>query len=59
MTSRLTASLRSILAPVPRRETTHFHLGHDGRAFVCDFHRCDSPALSLGEVAPGGRQAGR
>ena len=50
MTSRITASIRRMLVSRPSRAAVHFHLHHDGRAFVCDFAHCDSPALTLGEV---------
>jgi hypothetical protein len=50
MTSRITASLRHILTPALGQENVHFHLHHDGVPFVCDLDRCDSPALTLGEV---------
>ncbi len=28
----------------------HFHIGADGRPFVCDVVRCDSVSLSLREI---------
>jgi hypothetical protein len=34
----------------PTAEPVHFHLASDGRAYVCDFHACDSAALTLGEL---------
>jgi hypothetical protein len=52
MISRITASLGRALRPasIPTRDVVHFHLHHDGQPFVCDFNRCDSPALTLGDV---------
>jgi hypothetical protein len=38
------------LATAPAPETVHFHLDRDGRAFVCDVARCDSPALTETEL---------
>ncbi len=31
-------------------EDVHFHLDSDGRPFVCDNVRCESPSPSRGEV---------
>jgi hypothetical protein len=50
MTSRITTSIRRMLASAPTTEAVHFHLHHDGQPFVCDVDRCGSPALTLGEV---------
>jgi hypothetical protein len=52
MTSRITASIGRVLRPasIPTREAVHFHLHHDGEPFVCDLSRCDSPAVTLGDV---------
>jgi len=50
MTRRIAHSLRRALTAAPAREAVHFHLGHDGRAFVCDLARCESAALSLSDV---------
>jgi hypothetical protein len=52
MTSGMTASIRRAMRRVstPTLDPVHFHVDSDGRAFVCDFHRCDSPALTLREA---------
>jgi hypothetical protein len=34
----------------PSTELVHFHLGSDGRPFVCDVHACDSAAVTTGEL---------
>jgi hypothetical protein len=34
----------------PEPEDVHFHLDSEGRPFVCDTPRCESPALSHSEV---------
>ena len=52
MSLNITASIRRAL----RGESgalhhgVHFHAGTDGRPYVCDFHRCDSPGISPHEV---------
>lgn len=53
MTRRLAASIARALRAEPAHERVHFHLDADGRPFVCDVDRCESPALSLGEIGPG------
>jgi hypothetical protein len=52
MASEIAASVRRALrlTPTRMRDDVHFHLDTNGRPFVCDFHRCDSPSLSPGEV---------
>ena len=52
MTSEIAASVRRALrlTPTRMRDDVHFHLDTNGRPFVCDFHRCDSPSLSPGEL---------
>jgi hypothetical protein len=32
------------------RQPVHFHLSSDGRPFLCDVDRCESAALSLGDL---------
>jgi hypothetical protein len=58
MASHIAASigraLRRALAS-PAHDDVHFHLDTDGRAFVCDHHRCESPGLSVGEAVVLGR----
>jgi hypothetical protein len=34
----------------PNRDAVHFHVGGNGHPFVCDFHRCESARLTLGEI---------
>jgi hypothetical protein len=50
MTSSLTRSIRRMLTSRPRQAPLHFHLHRDGRPYVCDFARCESPALTLVDV---------
>jgi hypothetical protein len=50
MTKRLARSIARALSPKPAREDVHFHLDSDGRPFVCDTARCESPALSHHEL---------
>jgi len=33
------------------QDHVHFHAGSDGRPYVCDYQRCDSPGLTRGEVS--------
>jgi hypothetical protein len=54
MTRRLTASIARALRTKPTHENVHFHLDSDGRPFVCDVDRCESPALSPGEIGLAG-----
>jgi hypothetical protein len=58
MKLRIAASIVSALRAGPRPagshpENVHFHLDSGGRAFVCDYDRCESPALTPGEVGLG------
>jgi hypothetical protein len=50
MTRRIAATIARAVRTMPAHEDVHFHLGSDGRPFVCDFHRCESPELSPSEV---------
>jgi hypothetical protein len=50
MTPKINARIRRMLVAPPAREAVHFHLHHDGRPFVCDFPRCDSPAFTLDDL---------
>lgn len=51
MTQSIGAKIRRFLdAPSPQ-DSVHFHLGHDGRPYVCDFAHCDSPGLTVDEVS--------
>ena len=50
MTRRIAASITRALRADPGHERVHFHLDGDGRPFVCDVDRCESPALSLSEA---------
>jgi hypothetical protein len=50
MTRRIASSIARALRTKPAHESVHFHVDSDGRPFVCDVNRCESPALSPGEV---------
>lgn len=50
MTLRITAMRRSRTQTDPQ-EHVHFHLYADGRPYVCDLHRCESPALRVHEIS--------
>jgi hypothetical protein len=50
MKYRIAKSIARAVSAKPEREDVHFHLDSDGRPFVCDDARCESPALSHGEV---------
>ncbi len=41
-------ALRQPASPAP--DALHFHVGYDGRPFVCDIATCESPALTLHDV---------
>ncbi len=53
MTSEITTMIRHAIgaSPEPQDADVHFHIDSNGRAYVCDFDRCDSPALSLREAS--------
>ncbi len=51
MTQRISAKIRRFLDAPSAQDSVHFHLGHDGRPYVCDFARCDSPGLTVDEVS--------
>ena len=50
MKHRITQSIARAVSAKPKHEDVHFHLDSDGRPFVCDTARCESPALSHGEI---------
>jgi hypothetical protein len=50
MKYRIARSIARAISEKPEREDVHFHLDSDGRPFVCDAARCESPALPHGEV---------
>ncbi len=50
MMLRLTDSIVRVLRGEPRQNQAHFHTGSDGRPYVCDYDRCESPSLSGPEV---------
>ena len=50
MKHRIAKSIARAVSTKPSHEDVHFHLDSDGRPFVCDIVRCDSPSLSQGEV---------
>jgi hypothetical protein len=52
MTAENKGIWRTIRPPFTRgRTSVHFHIDADGRAYVCDYARCDSPALTLKEAS--------
>jgi hypothetical protein len=55
MKRRIAASIASAFRASSGRENVHFHVDSGGRAFVCDYDRCDSPGLTPGEVGLRGR----
>ena len=50
MKYRIAKSIARAVAAKPEHADVHFHLDSNGRPFVCDTARCESPALSHGEV---------
>ncbi|MGA9857043.1 MAG: hypothetical protein WBQ18_04220 [Solirubrobacteraceae bacterium] len=51
MRTKITASIRRALQSSPAAHSdVHFHTDAAGRPFVCDVVRCDSAALSEGEL---------
>jgi hypothetical protein len=50
MKQRIAGSIRRAFLTKPAHEDVHFHRDSDGRVFVCDAVRCDSPSLSHSEV---------
>lgn len=53
MTSRIAAPIgRAVRRAVctSSHDDVHFHVDSDGRPFVCDYRRCDSPGLTAGEA---------
>lgn len=50
MKHRIAKSIARVVSTKSERESVHFHLDSDGRPFVCDAARCESPALSHGEL---------
>jgi hypothetical protein len=50
MTRRILASIARTWRAKANDQHVHFHLHSDGQPFVCDVDRCESPALSAGEV---------
>jgi hypothetical protein len=50
MKSRIAASIARVFRTSSDRENVHFHLDSGGRAFVCDYDRCESAALTRDEV---------
>ena len=49
MKRRIASSITRALTQ-PTHEDVHFHLDSEGRPFVCDVVRCESPSLSHGQV---------
>jgi hypothetical protein len=50
MKYRIAKSIARAVSARPECEDVHFHLDSNGRPFVCDATRCESPALSHREV---------
>jgi hypothetical protein len=50
MKRRIAASIASAFRAGSHPENVHFHVDSGGRAFVCDYDRCESPALAPHEV---------
>lgn len=50
MKFRIAKSVARVVPAKPAHADVHFHLDSDGRPFVCDTARCESPALSHAEV---------
>jgi hypothetical protein len=49
MTSRIAVSVGRALRRVvsaPAQQDVHFHVDSTGRPYVCDYARCESPAVS-------------
>jgi hypothetical protein len=44
-------AIRRLQTPTDPHEQVHFHLYADGRPYVCDLHRCESPALRVQEIS--------
>jgi hypothetical protein len=43
MKHRIAKSIARAVSAKPERVDVHFHLDSDGRPFVCDIARCESP----------------
>ncbi len=50
MKHRVAKSIARAVSARPEHEDVHFHLDSEGRPFVCDTARCESPGLSHREV---------
>ena len=50
MKSPIAVSIARVFRASPDHEHVHFHADSDGRAFVCDYYRCESAALTHDEV---------
>ena len=50
MKHRIAKSIARAVSTKRSHEDVHFHLDSDGRPFVCDTVRCESPSLSHAEV---------
>jgi hypothetical protein len=50
MKYRVAQSIARVVSAKPEHEDIHFHLNSEGRPFVCDTTRCESPGLSPREV---------
>ena len=41
------AVLDAVTRAISRSERVHFHTGDHGRPYICEFQRCNSPALDI------------
>ncbi len=48
MAREILSALRNLLADDDTGERIHFHPGPNGLPAVCEFPRCDRPALTVG-----------
>lgn len=47
MAREILSALRNLFATEEAGERIHFHAGPGGVPAVCEFHRCDRPALTV------------
>ena len=50
MTRRIANTIARAIHGDSTQDHVHFHAGSDGRPYVCDYQRCDSPGLTRREV---------
>lgn len=49
MAREILSALRNLFATEDAGERIHFHAGPAGKPAVCEFPRCDRPALTVGD----------